>query len=588
MAVSRRSITLAGVPCFAVGRIRSITVLPKQITPEAIIKIAWRRKFQILVPFVLAVMAGVFLVVVLPRTYQAETLILVQAQRVPEQYVRATVTIDAGGRLATISQQVMSRTRLEKVIRDLNLYPELREQYPMEKIVGIIRDKIELKVGDKKRRNDDALTSFTIAFTHHDPVVAAKVVNTLASLFIEEHLKVREEQAMGTTTFLERELELQKSKLEEQEKAIEEFKQSHMGELPEQLPSNIGSLQRFQEELSAVQASLSAARDRRVTIQGQMAQTEQGVRELGRGQEQTEHGGERSGGGGGRLRRRPDRDAAKQPRGPCGPAIRTSIPWSSALGCSWEKAEAQARERQAAAEQAEASQPKTPVPASSPVETASSESARLLMAYQTHLNQLQQELQSVSSEIARLLTREEQLYEQIKLYQTRVDNTPQREQQLMSLTRDYTITMEKLPFPPGSATRSQDGREPGTHAKGRAVHRPGPRGASQTAREPRRQAYSHGVPASGLGGRLRPGRPVGIHGPFVPERSDTGGTPGSSRAGHVSPDSVRRGKAPQKDIGSGRHGGLPGDRGRLLRGHSDHQEQRNHHRRVSHGGPGLD
>ncbi len=416
-------------------------MLPKQITPEAIIKIAWRRKFQILVPFVLAVMAGVFLVVVLPRTYQAETLILVQAQRVPEQYVRATVTIDAGGRLATISQQVMSRTRLEKVIRDLNLYPELLEQYPMEKIVGIIRDKIELKVGDKKRRNDDALTSFTIAFTHHDPVVAAKVVNTLASLFIEEHLKVREEQAMGTTTFLERELELQKKKLEEQEKAIEEFKQHHMGELPEQLPSNIGSLQRFQEELSAVQASLSAARDRRVTIQGQMAQTEQGVRELDAAKSKqsmvvNDQGVVVAASGDDQIETLRSSLAALRTR------YTDEHPMVKRARMQLEKAEAQARERQAAAEQAEASQPKTPVPASSPVETVSSESARLLMAYQTHLNQLQQELQSVSSEIARLLTREEQLYEQIKLYQARVDNTPQREQQLMSLTRDYTITME--------------------------------------------------------------------------------------------------------------------------------------------------
>ena len=60
----------------------------------------------------------------LPNLYRSDTLILVVPQRVPESYVRSTVTTRIEDRLQSITQQILSRTRLERIIQDFNLYAE--------------------------------------------------------------------------------------------------------------------------------------------------------------------------------------------------------------------------------------------------------------------------------------------------------------------------------------------------------------------------------------------------------------------------------------------------------------------------------
>ena len=211
-------------------------MLPKEYTPDIIIEILQRRKWWIIIPIVLSLMVMGILLIGLPRTYLAETLILVQAQRVPQDYIRSTVTIDLDQRLRTISQQVTSRTRLLKVINDLNLGRQYSKNLSQEDLISTVRNNIRLGAAGKN------MNSFTIGFLDREPEVAARAANALASLFIEENLKVREEQAKGTTSFLENELETMKERLEEQEKKLKSYKQQNMGELPEQLAANISTI----------------------------------------------------------------------------------------------------------------------------------------------------------------------------------------------------------------------------------------------------------------------------------------------------------------------------------------------------------
>src|SRR6516162_9260374 len=162
----------------------------KQYRPEDFLHVAWARKWQILVPFVIIAAATIVGVRFLPNRYLSETFILVVPQRVPETYVRSTVTTRIEDRVQTITQQILSRTRLERIIQDFNLYPELRKTAIMEDVVERMRSSIGVQVvkGD----------AFRVSFTSDDARTAMRVTERLASLFIEENLRDREVLAEGT------------------------------------------------------------------------------------------------------------------------------------------------------------------------------------------------------------------------------------------------------------------------------------------------------------------------------------------------------------------------------------------------------
>jgi len=133
---------------------------------------------------------------------------LVQPQTVPEKYVQPTVTATVIDRLNTISQEILSRTKLEKVIQEFNLYPDLRQKVPMEEVVEKMTKAIEVNVakGIQGGRSDRAQNAFSISYEGEEPRTVMMVTNKLAFLFIEENLKVRELQAESTSNFIIKEL----------------------------------------------------------------------------------------------------------------------------------------------------------------------------------------------------------------------------------------------------------------------------------------------------------------------------------------------------------------------------------------------
>ena len=222
------------------------------------LEIAMRRRWLIVLSFLMIAGLSTAYCLLSPNIYRAETLILVQPQKVPEAYIKSTVTSPINERLRTISQQIMSRTMLERIINEFDLYKEKRNSLTMEEIVGKMRKDMDLSV---KGRD-----SFQLFFTGREPEVVAMVVNKLASLFIEENLKVREQHAEGTTEFLEMELERIRNELESSEEAIKNFKNEHMGELPGQLDANLRVLDRLQLQLRSISEALRAAEDRKLLL----------------------------------------------------------------------------------------------------------------------------------------------------------------------------------------------------------------------------------------------------------------------------------------------------------------------------------
>jgi polysaccharide chain length determinant protein (PEP-CTERM system associated) len=226
-----------------------------------------RRRFWIIVlPMLLFGGIGMAVLDQIPNKYQSDTLILVVPQRVPESYVRSTVTTRIEDRLQSISQQLLSRTRLERIIRDFDLYQAERQKMAMEDVVERMR-------GDIKVRMDKGDT-FRVSYVATAPVVAQKVTQQLASLFIEENLRDREMLADATNAFLDTQLEDARRRLVEQEKQLEQYRVQHAGELPSQLQSNLQVSQNLQTQLQGLIDSANRDRDRRLVLERMMLDTE--------------------------------------------------------------------------------------------------------------------------------------------------------------------------------------------------------------------------------------------------------------------------------------------------------------------------
>ena len=196
---------------------------------------------------------------------------LVTPQRVPADLVRPTVTAGIIERLNSISQEIMSRTRLEQIIDELKLYQSELKSMKREEVVELMRKNIKVEL---PKRTAETAGYFTISYTGEDPRIVTIVANKLSSLFIEENLKLREQQAVGTTEFLTNELQATKEKLEAQGQIVADYKRRNMGSLPEQRDTNIKMLEQMQSQSQRNEESIRALEDRKLLIMRQMTDME--------------------------------------------------------------------------------------------------------------------------------------------------------------------------------------------------------------------------------------------------------------------------------------------------------------------------
>src|SRR4029077_19389344 len=202
----------------------------------------------ILLGTVLFSLAGFTFVLLLPDRYKATTTILVDPQKVSEKYVSPTVSSDPGQRLNTITQQVLSATRLQQIIDDMQLYPELRGKVSREELIELMRKDITITV---KQGSAAGLSAFTIEYEGRRRETVAQAANQLAATFIEGNVKNREQQSQDTTEFLAAQLKEAKQNLEEQEAKVSAFKMRHLGEMPEQQAANLQALSQLQTQFQA-------------------------------------------------------------------------------------------------------------------------------------------------------------------------------------------------------------------------------------------------------------------------------------------------------------------------------------------------
>jgi len=221
-----------------------------------------RRHLQFLIPAFLGWLIVWGTSWVLPVRYKSSTLILVEQPTMPKNYVEANVSDDLQNRLQSITQQILSRTRLLVIIDKLHLYNGGRKHLtPDDKAALLARDIAVELVHDAR---GEEITAFRITYSAHDPRIAQAVTSEVKDLFIQENLKVRQQESADTTKFIEAQLETARQTLADQEAKIREFEGAHEGELPSQQASNLQILSGYQSQLQNEQDSLNTAKQQRV------------------------------------------------------------------------------------------------------------------------------------------------------------------------------------------------------------------------------------------------------------------------------------------------------------------------------------
>jgi polysaccharide chain length determinant protein (PEP-CTERM system associated) len=377
-----------------------------------------RRKWLGLLVFVFPFAAGTSLLVFLPSVYQSNVTLLVERQQVPEAFVRSTVTSALETRLQTISQEILSRSRLEGLITRFNLYADLRSRVPAEEVIERMRADIQLRVIDARVRGKvaDATTptvAFALSFRGSDPQTVALVTNTLGSFYIEENLKVRERQATGTAEFLKAQLGETKKRLDEQERRVSEYQKRNLGELPQQMQSNLSTLERLSFQLTLNTERQNRATERRQLLARQLAEASAYA---------------------------PSLPGLPGSSGPAPAAVRLAR-------LKQEMAELRTRfsdkypdvirlkgEIEVAEREAAEAKTASPTQAAPPTDLGPEASP--------YLRQLRQALTEAEVDVKVLKAEERDLRGSIATYQRRVDNTPQRDQEFKELTRDYETTRD--------------------------------------------------------------------------------------------------------------------------------------------------
>jgi polysaccharide biosynthesis transport protein len=234
-------------------------------TIKQFLRIAVRRRWWLVATtcgIAIATIAGSML---LPDRYTSDATILVVQQQVPERYVTPNSNYSVQQALESLTQAVLSRSRLLSMIDEFGLYPNQKQGLGPEGLAQMMRKNIKIAPVQKEIASPD-VNAFKISFTADSAGVAQKVTSRLTSLFIDDNLKLQEEQDTGTTSFLKDQLATAGHALEQQEQRLRNFRMQYLGELPDQQQGNLAILSDLHLQLQNTMAEINAAQEQHVYL----------------------------------------------------------------------------------------------------------------------------------------------------------------------------------------------------------------------------------------------------------------------------------------------------------------------------------
>jgi len=227
---------------------------------------------------IVGVLVTVAVVFAMQPVYLAEALILVEGQKIPENFVAPTVQTPLEDRLDRLKQQVLSNDRLWQLIEDMNLYPKQRSSKSREEVLAYMRSDITIRLERNWSANRPG--AFRVSYEAPDARLAAEVANRIGNFFITENLSERSQEASGTSKFLDGQLEDARRKLQEQEAKLRQFKDTYNGELPEQEGSLLAQLSQNKTELLGVQDAIGRAQQNKLLYDSALAMSQESIRNL--------------------------------------------------------------------------------------------------------------------------------------------------------------------------------------------------------------------------------------------------------------------------------------------------------------------
>ncbi len=373
---------------------------------KRIISVVYARRSIIIVAFLVVASLTAYLAVSLPDIYRSSILILISPQRLPTSYVNSTVTMTVEQRIRALSAEILSRTNLEKVVREFNLYaPVNGSGNNIDARLERLRKNIQIEV-----RNND---SFRLSFDHESPKTAMLVTSRLGAIFINEDVQVRQQQAIGTREFISAEADKLRAELEAKEVAVNDFKAKYRNELPEQLDANLRTLEQLRNEQQANMVRLSGLQERKASLEKQLAESNFALPEIGRSKDSTGQEG---------IPLWQQLESRKMQLEELLTRYSDKHPDIVRL-----KSEIQSMQKEAQLRQSKVTGSSAPsAPVGSPLQQA-----------------LAKQLADVGVDIHATQTSNDILRAQIGSYQSRVDNTPVRAIDLAKISRTYEITLKK-------------------------------------------------------------------------------------------------------------------------------------------------
>jgi len=254
------------------------------LTTDDYVAMLRRRLKVILIPALVAPLSGYLVshASFLPPRYTSTSTVLVEGQKVPDQYVQPVITADFAQRVQSLEQEILSPAKLRPVIHSLNLVKPEEEG----KLIGQILQTLQVEpvitsmsaaaaAGAKKKptASNEPVPGFNVAYTDNTSGVRAqKVCNALTSLIVDENLKSRSDVAQSTTDFLGRQLEEAKRTVDEQDAKLAAFKKQYMGQLPTDIDNNMRMLMSMNTQLDATTQTLARAQQDKTYAEGMLAQ----------------------------------------------------------------------------------------------------------------------------------------------------------------------------------------------------------------------------------------------------------------------------------------------------------------------------
>ena len=241
-----------------------------------------RRLKVILIPALLAPIAGFVVSYAFPPKYTSQSTVLVEGQKVPDNYVQPVITSDFTQRIQTLSQEVLAPSRLRPVIRSLalvkaddepKLIAQIQQNMQVEPVITSMSAAAAANTKKKKpTAGQESVPGFNVNYTDSDALRAQKICNAMTSLIVDENLRSRAEVAQGTTEFLTRQLDDAKRAIDDQDAKLANFKRQYSGQLPSDSDNNMRMLMSLNSQLDATTQTLSRAQQDKAYTESMLAQ----------------------------------------------------------------------------------------------------------------------------------------------------------------------------------------------------------------------------------------------------------------------------------------------------------------------------